>query len=56
MTAIAQRDQVSLGVVPTMAPQLFVMNFKVSLLATQLASPSISTEHLLPQLIVLARG
>jgi hypothetical protein len=38
-----------------MAAQLFVMDFKVALLATQLTPPSISTEHLLPQLIVLAR-
>jgi hypothetical protein len=55
MTSIAQCDQVSVGVVPGMAAQLFVMDFKVALLATQLTPPSISTKHLLPQLIELAR-
>ena len=55
MTPIAQCDQVSLGVITGVAAQFFVMDFKVAFLATQLASPSISTEHLLPQLIVLAR-
>jgi hypothetical protein len=55
MTPSAQCDQVSLGVVPGMTAQLFVMDFKVALLATQLTPPSISTKHLLPQLIELAR-
>jgi hypothetical protein len=55
MTSIAQCDQVSLGVVPAMTAQFLVMDFKVALLATQLTLPSISTEHLLPQLAVLAR-
>jgi hypothetical protein len=45
MTLIAERDQVSLAVVPGMTAQLFLMDFNVTLRATQLPGPSVPTEH-----------
>jgi hypothetical protein len=45
MTLIAERDQVSLAVVPGMTAQLFLMDVNVTLRATQLPGPSVPTEH-----------
>jgi hypothetical protein len=48
----AERDEVLLGIVTRVAAKFFVVNFQVRHRPTQLASPAIATQHLLPQALV----
>jgi hypothetical protein len=55
VSRIAQRDQVLLGVIAGLAPELAVVDLKVGHRAARLASPAVAIEHLVAETVVLVR-
>jgi hypothetical protein len=51
----AKCDQILLDILAAEAAKFFVVNFKVRHRATELASPSVTPQHALPQLVILFR-
>jgi hypothetical protein len=51
----AKCNQVLLDILAAEAAKFFVVNFKVRHRATELASPSVTPQHALPQLVILFR-
>jgi hypothetical protein len=52
VTASAQRDQILLGVVPSSATKLFVVNLQIARCAAGLATPSIPFQDFLVELAI----
>ena len=48
----AESDQIVLGIMPSLAAKLFVVNFEIRHRATRLASPAITAEDFVPKLFV----
>jgi len=53
MTSRAEDNQILLGIMPKLAAKLFVVNLEIGHCATRLASPAVTTEHLVTQTVVL---
>jgi len=51
----AKCNQVLLDILPGEAAKFFVVNFQVRHRAAELASPSVTPQHVLPQLVILFR-
>jgi len=52
MARSAECDQVFFAIVAGVAAELFVMNFQVGHRSAELASPAVTAQHLLPELLV----
>ncbi|MGA8490975.1 MAG: hypothetical protein WB711_11160 [Terriglobales bacterium] len=52
MASRTKRDHIFFGIVARLAPEFFVVDFKIGSGAARLTSPAIATEHLIAQLFV----
>jgi hypothetical protein len=53
VTFSAQGNQVLLGIVATATPKFFVMNLKVGHGVARLTSPTVATQHLVAEIVIL---
>jgi len=56
MACSAEGDQVWFGVIAALAAKWLVVDFQFRHRAAELASPSVTPQHALPQLVALFRG
>ena len=52
VACMTQRDQIFFRIVARVAPEFFVVDFKIGSSAARLTSPAIATQHLVAQLFV----